>query len=554
MKTFVIIKDRKNIAPAKPLRRRAGATPRSVGLILRASRATLKDAAAYRFASTPTSPSTRGGRHRLEDGSMKLPDGRTLPDVEGVLPAPDAAGDRVVLWVRGERRDGFQHWERLSTPPAPTFDVAQGVCSMAVVAVPARQRIGGVLAEVFTRLRRRTEDGDVTLPDGGGVAVWCGPQRADLALAWSEAATTPLDEARVRARWPACLAVRRLGPDLYLVDGVMTISSPAAPAPELEPEPEQPPSESPRQSAEAVLTTARQTGDRPRVVTALIDLGLALLLENEGARADAVLTEARAAARSLNDRPREADALSALAQAALAQGRLEQAQDYLGSVLAHARQTADRYTEKLALERLGDVCRAQGAHGRALVCFDTAAGIARTLGDAPHEADLLWQAAVQHAELRQPRRAVAKAREAVVLLQRLGKPQAEWFALHIARYRAGRRQGAPDAADLRAEDAPPDYRGGTIDAALALPPAPAADDYPTAGPGVLHMALTATRAMALFVGSGFQTADPDVVRARRAACAACVHHTGLRCRACGCMTAAKARLLHEDCPAGKWPR
>jgi hypothetical protein len=29
--------------------------------------------------------------------------------------------------------------------------------------------------------------------------------------------------------------------------------------------------------------------------------------------------------------------------------------------------------------------------------------------------------------------------------------------------------------------------------------------------------------------------------------------TGLRCRICGCFTAAKARLDHERCPAGKWP-
>ena len=27
----------------------------------------------------------------------------------------------------------------------------------------------------------------------------------------------------------------------------------------------------------------------------------------------------------------------------------------------------------------------------------------------------------------------------------------------------------------------------------------------------------------------------------------------VRCRACGCFTAVKARLPHEHCPAGKWP-
>jgi hypothetical protein len=59
--------------------------------------------------------------------------------------------------------------------------------------------------------------------------------------------------------------------------------------------------------------------------------------------------------------------------------------------------------------------------------------------------------------------------------------------------------------------------------------------------------------MAQFLGSGFKTASPETSAARLAACASCGHHTGLRCRICGCFTAAKARLDHERCPAGKWP-
>jgi hypothetical protein len=67
------------------------------------------------------------------------------------------------------------------------------------------------------------------------------------------------------------------------------------------------------------------------------------------------------------------------------------------------------------------------------------------------------------------------------------------------------------------------------------------------------MAQTAAKAMAQFVGSGFKTAAPETAAARLAVCASCPHHTGLRCRICGCFTAAKARLDHERCPAGKWP-
>jgi hypothetical protein len=67
------------------------------------------------------------------------------------------------------------------------------------------------------------------------------------------------------------------------------------------------------------------------------------------------------------------------------------------------------------------------------------------------------------------------------------------------------------------------------------------------------MALSATKAMASFVGSGFKTTPPDIQQKRIQTCIACEHHTGLRCKVCGCFTQAKTRLLHENCPIGKWP-
>jgi hypothetical protein len=70
--------------------------------------------------------------------------------------------------------------------------------------------------------------------------------------------------------------------------------------------------------------------------------------------------------------------------------------------------------------------------------------------------------------------------------------------------------------------------------------------------GPLRMALTVADSMARFVGSGFQAAAPESYRGRVETCASCEHHTGLRCRICGCFTAAKARIGHERCPLGKW--
>jgi hypothetical protein len=65
--------------------------------------------------------------------------------------------------------------------------------------------------------------------------------------------------------------------------------------------------------------------------------------------------------------------------------------------------------------------------------------------------------------------------------------------------------------------------------------------------------MSATKAMAGFAGTGFKTTPPETWRKRIETCAACEHHTGLRCRICGCFTNVKSRMLHEDCPIGKWP-
>jgi hypothetical protein len=136
---------------------------------------------------------------------------------------------------------------------------------------------------------------------------------------------------------------------------------------------------------------------------------------------------------------------------------------------------------------------------------------------------------------------------AVERMRRLGNPKAEWYAHHLAAYRSG-AAGAALAAPAKESvgPAPP----GAV--RLTSRTAPSAEAEP-AGPGVRPRALTATTAMAAFLGSGFKAAPPEIYRARLAACTDCAHHTGVRRRICGCITVAKARLLHERCPAGRWP-
>jgi hypothetical protein len=76
---------------------------------------------------------------------------------------------------------------------------------------------------------------------------------------------------------------------------------------------------------------------------------------------------------------------------------------------------------------------------------------------------------------------------------------------------------------------------------------------PNSGPGLLRMAMSATKAMATFVGSGMKTTPTEIQAKRSQTCASCEHHTGMRCKICGCFTHVKVKMAHEDCPIGKWP-
>lgn len=469
---------------------------------------------------------------------MELPDGRPLIVDDGVLLEPIGAGGRIVLWLPAEPAGGDRHWERVGTVAGAAVGATPGIRSVPATSVRARQRVGSGLGGLLRRIAGPRGDRALTIP-GGGSAEPCGPRRTDLVLAWPGGGPDPLDESRVRARWPECHEVRRIGRDLFLVWGVdptRTVGKAGSP-----------PSASTRQFAEEALAAARRAGDPRREVTALTDLGLALLLEGATVQAEVTFEGALAGARRLGDRACEADASSNLAWAAILLGRPDRARDAVGPALSHAREVGDRYAEKLALERLGLAYGGLGDHTRALDCLDQAVAIAREVGDRQHEAALLWREAIGHAELGRDDRAAARAQESVDLFRRLGKPQAEWYARHAAAYRPAPRP-VPDRAGL--------HLGGAIDTSTVAtrpdPPPHAAPE--TSGPGVLRMAVAATQAMAKFVGSGLKAATPEARRARLAACAGCEHHTGLRCRVCGCITAAKARMAHEDCPAGKWPR
>jgi tetratricopeptide (TPR) repeat protein len=284
---------------------------------------------------------------------------------------------------------------------------------------------------------------------------------------------------------------------------------------------------SPRISVDQALAQARRAGDPRAEAIALTDLGVLALREGDAATSAHILEQAVALARQLGDRAAESDALSHLGMAVLTQKQARLALQYFEQSLAAATAVQARLERKNALDRLGNAYSSMRQPRRALGFYQEAQALSRELDDREHEATLTWQLALQHAELGERDEALRLAGQAVQLFKSLRHPQAATYQEHLRQFT---------------------HSSGAESGALA-------QAYPAAGgnPSLLRMAVSAANALAAFIGSGLETTPEATRQARLAVCAACEHHTGTRCRLCGCITVLKARLPREFCPAGKWP-
>jgi len=481
---------------------------------------------------------------------MNLPDWRGFALDEGVLLEPNSDGSRLVIWIPADRDGNFQYWERVGNVTRAEITVEDGLGVTAATSIRARQRLKRSLGQLLQRLREPKENRDFSLPNGGS-SRQCGERRTDLLLVWREDKDDSLDLERVKSRWPQGNRFQKLGRNLFLVSGVeMKVDK-------VDVSREPPPPGCPRAHAEQLVAAARQAGDRGKEASALTDLGVVQLSEGDAQGAIANLQSALELCRTLGDRDKGSDAVGNLGMAALAVGQPAQARDMFEQQLAYVRSIGDRFAEKLALERLGLACGSLRDFTRAIAFFEQALILARQAGDRHQQANILWQQGIQHAELGQRQLAMARAEEAITLFKFMGKPQAGWYGAHLQKYRMGLSEELPGAtiAGKKSTASPLDYLGGSIVASVM---ANQPGDGPqaatkTEGPGLLRMAVSATKAMANFIGSGMKTTPEDMQRKRLETCASCEHHTGLRCKVCGCFTNVKSRMLHEDCPIGKWP-
>jgi tetratricopeptide (TPR) repeat protein len=454
-----------------------------------------------------------------------------------VYAEPTLDDGRLVLWLPAGRDGSTRLWERVSNVPRAEVAARQGLYATPAVLVSARER-GGVVGRLLRAFRRVPEDRALVLPDGR-VAERCGDKRNDLLLVWGEHGS-PIDEALVRVAWPETKGVRRVGRDLLLVSGVQPPASHDAPASQL------PPAPCPMPIAERLLGDARRRGDRRGQAIAQTDLGILLYHEGELHRAAAFLEEAALIARELGDLPAEKEAIGQLGLTAFALGQPVRARQLLAESLRLAREAGDPFAEKLTLAQLGLLCASAGDPAGARDYFEQALAFAKELGDNKHQPELLWYLSIQYAQMGNRKEAVTYAQATVDFMTALGNPQAAWYAHYLDRYR---REGS--GSETGVGEVGHQVHGGTATTDFAG--TPNASRPAEESPGLLNMAFSASRSMAQFLGSGLKTVPPSVHQMRTRICGSCEHHTGVRCRVCGCFTNVKTRMAHEECPLGKWP-
>jgi tetratricopeptide (TPR) repeat protein len=468
---------------------------------------------------------------------MKTPNWLQLSVDEGILKESVPEGDRIVFWLPVAGSNGGRQWERVSSVPRASVSVEHGICATPATLLRAREQSRGLLGKLWGRFSRNGEAPVWVLPNGTS-AEQCGNRQTDLVLAWADDESTPLDDARIRSRWPASERLQKVGHNLFLISGI----KPAVPKNGLAPGPTQ---GCPTEQAKQLLDEARQAGDTRAEAAALTDLAATFLLSKQIPQSIPLLEQALTLARQIGARAVEADALGNLGLALLATNQVPQARQVLEQTLAYAREGNDPVAEKLTLERLGVACSRLRDHAGAFGCFEQGLALAQRLGDRKHEGELLWYLAIEHAEMGHRGEAMARAHAAVEILQELKRPEAGALASDLRQYEREETAAWPVAPGA----AGPAVPGSFVVSASAAP----ADAPPgRKGPGILRMALSAARSMSHYVASGMKAVPSDIHRRRLEVCGGCDQHTGLRCRVCGCFTNVKAWLPHESCPLGKW--
>ena len=312
--------------------------------------------------------------------------------------------------------------------------------------------------------------------------------------------------------------VRRIGRNLFVARGVRLL--PADRAEEALDD------AIPPAAVEQLLVVAGQKDDFREKSAALTDLGV--LSFNAGDYRRAVEQLSSLGIRpALGDQSHECDVLGNLGMAVLASRDGQRATELFKKELALARLRGDSFAEKLALEHIAILC-ASAKNAHSISFYDQALFLARACGDRRHEIKLLWQLGIQYAESGRAGEAISHCESAVNLMQEAGNPKAAWFADNLSKFRLD-----PAANGLTATEV---LTGGLSGSELnlfgprGLGTARLFPCISDKGGRPIAMALTATNAMAMFVGSGFRKVSKDVHQTHIGISRHPDGYTGIRCR------------------------
>ena len=290
-------------------------------------------------------------------------------------------------------------------------------------------------------------------------------------------------------RWPVARAVESIGDRLYCITGIAG-HRPAGSAAVVDSDA----GVSAPERAERSLDQARAARDPRLEAVALAELGQACLWSDQNERAAAVLREALTAAGRVGDQELRAWVQIDLGLAELGRGHLGEAQAVLESALAQLGAAVDRPAAKVALDRLARVLTHKGDHRAALARLGRALRLAQDLSDFEHEADLLWRAAIELAELGRRVDAAAAGQAAVDRMRQLRRPKVEWYADLLVHFRAAAVEISlvdPEGSSL----SPPGLPGDSNRIHAVVPRS-------GTGPGLIQMARSAGAALGRIVGSG----------------------------------------------------
>jgi tetratricopeptide (TPR) repeat protein len=458
--------------------------------------------------------------------------------VGGVLREPTPNDGQLILWLQGERSGSTRLWERLviTREPAPDPDWWE----MAGTSIEAHERIHGF----FGRLWKKwigVVDGDWILPNGSS-AQRVGASKKDCLVVWTRGEGAVDSETALKLRFGEKSRFRRLGDQIYLVDGAEARPTPHADQRDVE--------FSPQREAEIQFEAARRDKDCSRQARALADLGAIALGDGDRSGAIDLLRRAIDIARRFGNRAVECDARVNLARALSASGQNDKALELLQQELASTRRAGDRFQEKTILANLGTLYARLRDRSMAIRAFERALDLARDTRDRQQESELCWKLAIQNAEAGHKEKVLAYGERAIDILQARNHPAAREYVKALDQYCADR------AAVLSPVEPFHGAEPLISQVAMGLPSDElahlSADVNKQRGSSVLRMALSAAAALTKHLTSGMKRVSSATRQKRLAVCGECPHHTGVRCRICGCYTSIKTWLPHESCPLGNW--